>query len=137
MAGLLIEDQLAAFLRAELTKTMRWGTWDCGLRIADWLIERLGVPDAAAHLRGRYTDQQSCEALVGAPYPVVIGRLIRRAGLHRTATPGAGDIGVIRQPGGAPIGAIRTKAGWTFPAAKGLCRIPAAGAPLMLAWSVG
>ena len=93
MAGLLIETHLAKFLLNEASKTLRWGEWDCGLRIADWLVERLGVPDPAVHLRGRYHDQASCETLIGSPYPLVIARLIRSAGLKRTIAPTAGDPG--------------------------------------------
>jgi len=135
MAELLIEDRLALFLQAEASMVMAWGEWDCGLRIANWLVERTGIPDPAAHLRGRYHDQASCEALIGSPYPLVIARLIRGAGLKRTSAPKAGDPAVIRQPGGAPIAAIRTAHGWTIPAAKGLIRVPA-DARVMMAWGV-
>lgn len=135
MAELLIEHHLARFLQAETSRVMTWGEWDCGLRIANWLAERLGIPDPAAHLRGRYHDQASCEAMIGSPYPLVIARLIRSTGLKRTVEPKAGDPAIIRQPGGAPIAAIRTAHGWTIPAAKGLIRVPA-DARLMMAWGV-
>lgn len=136
MAGLLVESQLADFLRAETAKAMAWGQWDCGLRIADWLVERLGVPDPAAHLRGRYTDQQSCEALIGSPYPIVIARLIRGAGLKATINPQAGDVGIIRS-NGTMVGAIRTAGGWTFPTAKGILRLHPDQTRCALAWRVG
>lgn len=135
MAGLLIETRLAEFLRSELSKTTVWGQWDCGLRIADWLVVRMGVPDPAAHLRGRYVDRQTFEAVAGAPYPVVIGRLVRAAGLRRVVTPGPGDVGVIRTPDGTALGAIRTARGWSVPARVGLIRVPA-DAPVMMAWGV-
>lgn len=135
MAGLLIETHLAKFLLNEASKTLRWGEWDCGLRIADWLVERLGVPDPAVHLRGRYHDQASCETLIGSPYPLVIARLIRSAGLKRTIAPTAGDPAIIRQPEGSPIASIRTARGWTIPGPRGVIRVPA-DARVMMAWGV-
>lgn len=129
----LLEVRLQSFLRRSCSVRFEWGRADCGLWLADWLMERFGIPDPAVSLRGRYSDEASCDAILEAPYPVVFGRLLRRAGLRATNDPKPGDVAVVREPGGSAVGAIRSAVGWTVLSSRGLIGLPP-DTHAMMAW---
>lgn len=135
MAGLLKQNRLPGFLREAASRSIDWGSWDCGLWLADWLMV-CGWPDLAADLRGRYCDAATCDAFLnGTPYPIVFRRLLHKGGVKMTRVPDVGDIAVVAHGDGSPVGAIRTPSGWAVIMAKGIGRMPA-DARVLMAWSV-
>ncbi len=109
------DDVLAAFVAATRRRPFKWGVLDCLLWLADWLVV-LGYPDAAATWRGTYTGRLGANRILAA-HGGAVGLIEAglRSGLARTATPGTGDIGVVRvlTPRGPELaGAIFSGDGW-------------------------
>lgn len=75
---------------------MVWGEDDCCLMLANWAV-RLGHPDPAAHLRGRYRTELGCVRVLARAGGVlaVVGDCARRIGLEPTERPRRGDVGVV------------------------------------------
>lgn len=140
MADVLIspnstEAKLTAFLRAVAAREVRYGVHDCGLWLADWVAFLRGIDDPAAHLRGRYSDAAGAKAVLGGtPYPVVVGRLARRAGLKATRHPQTGAVGVL-VAGEEVVGGIKTARGWALLGARGFIRVPD-GLRVLGAWEL-
>lgn len=129
---------LAAFLDHASRTPFAWGTFDCSLWLADWLVAR-GYPDPATHLRGRYSTALGCKRLLKRHGGVVnvVASCVDPLGLVRTETPAAGAIGVVRaitRRGEDLVGAICTGPRWAMLAAGGGL-ISAPGQPLV-AWEV-
>ncbi|MFP5078661.1 DUF6950 family protein [Rhizobium sp. YIM 134829] len=126
---------LGAFIRAMAASEFRWGEKDCALVIADWWAANHGG-DPAAHLRGAYSSDEDCQALlreVGG-----LARLVRRiavaAGAARSAGDRPGDFAVIRY-GNRHLGAIRSASGrWVVKSQDGVIAIK--NAKVVAAWSV-
>ncbi len=57
------EQRLHAFLESEKAKPFAWGTHDCCIFAANWILALTGV-DIAEDFRGKYTDEASCTALM-------------------------------------------------------------------------
>lgn len=139
MAG-VVAAALPAFLADAGERGFAWGRNDCCLILADWVMAARGVPDPAAHLRGRYSTARGCARLqrrLGGVFELVAS-CARGAGLERTDTPGAGDIGLTWQqatPGGrwALTGSICTGRRWACLAIGGLVSAPA---EVFAAWRV-
>lgn len=73
-----------------------WGTSDCALLIADWVVAN-GYADPASHLRGRYNDEVSCAAILesaGGLQAVVAGCAAQVA-LRAILEPRFGCVAVI------------------------------------------
>ena len=129
-------DALSNFLRADASRPFAWGTRDCGLRLADWVLARRGI-DPAADVRGTYSNAEELAAIMGwGGLPRFVDRLAHRAGLERTSRPERGDIAVISLRGQSPQGAIRTDAGWSILADGGVARVSDAAVRVVGAWSV-
>lgn len=117
------EAKLAAFLKVCAGRDMIWGEHDCGIWLATWVVFWLGVEDPAEHLRGRYTTELECDDLIyPTPYPVVVGRLARRAGLRSTRAPQSGAVAVVQTPQGDIVGAIWTGRAWVMLVKHGIVR---------------
>ena len=57
-------ERLAAFVDARRRAAFRWGTNDCCIFAADWVLEATGV-DPAAHWRG-YASEAEAQAIIDA-----------------------------------------------------------------------
>lgn len=90
-------DIVTKHLRRWAATDFVWGETDCSLVLADYVLDATGI-DGAAHLRGRYTDRESCIALTGLDRGLehVVGDCAARATLAPTSKPQRGDIGVLR-----------------------------------------
>ena len=109
---------LEAFLRELAARPSGYGRADCGLPLADWVMLARGVSDPAAKLRGTYSTEAECEALLRARGGLwrIVTELAASVGLSRSTAPKPGDIAVVeiaRQHWGAilsPSGFWRIKA---------------------------
>lgn len=120
---------LAAFLARAGATPVVYGTFDCILWLADWLVEQ-GLPDPAAGIRGTYSDQAGADAILephGGAHGFVAWQAAR-LGLTWRDTPRAGDVQTIRVPtrsGRARCGAICTGPRWALLTEGGLAVAPA------------
>ena len=121
-------DPLSVFLREEARRPFDWGTANCLLLPADWIV-RLGLPDPAAEWRD-LADEAAALALV-----------TRRGGVIRLAEAGMaahrrvdvtnavrGDVGVVSvlaADGSAEVGAVCTGTRWAARGVHGLSFGPA------------
>jgi hypothetical protein len=138
VAAALVAERLPAFLGRASRTRFAYGTHDCLIWLADWLIE-LGYPDCGSAWRGAYRDAEGATELL-----VRFGghRALIRAGLDGCLTqtdheqPGA--IGVVRigdlHGCAVEAGAIRTGIGWAVLAPRGL-RV-STRAVALAAWAV-
>jgi hypothetical protein len=104
---------LTAFLRATAEGAFVFGQTDCSMTVANWVKAARGR-DPGAPLRGRYSTRLGWVRIVnraGGLLPV-FSRLLRQAGLRRTATPVPGDVGLVTVPRFGVFGAIKVKRGW-------------------------
>lgn len=92
--------RLDAFLSAARDRPFSWGDNDCALFVADCIGALTGV-DPAADLRGRYVDQDSAAAVIGAGG---LSRLVERiASAHgfqsiQPTFAGRGDVVMFTTP---------------------------------------
>lgn len=106
---------LEVFLERIACRTFDDGTADCGLALADWVMEARGCTDPAAHLRGRYSTPLGRHRLLrrlGGMEAVVAG-CAANAGLDEAPEPQRGDVGVIEH-GGRQYGAICLGERWAL-----------------------
>ena len=111
---------LTSYLHRQAGQRFAWGRSDCATFIADWVALLTGI-DAAAHVRGTYTDAGSAElhfARFGG-LARAVGSAMRRAGFRMTQTPIAGDVAVVRF-GPILACAIWTGARWVYRGDRGL-----------------
>lgn len=104
-----MNETLAAFIAHHELMAQDWGKVDCCLVLADWGMW-LGEADTAFDLRGTYSTDDGCKAVVedaGGLVPL-IQRCTDRAGWVRAERPVVGAIGVIgsTQRIGRQFGAI-------------------------------
>lgn len=112
---------LAAFL-IELARTpFAWGACDCSLMIADWWRANHGV-DPAAHLRGTYSTEAECNALLereGGKLRLV-ARLARSVGAKPTKDIRPGVFGVARHGQDHIPGIVAPDGKWAGKSPSGL-----------------
>lgn len=89
---------LDAFLETMAASPFEDGVADCGLTVADWVMEATGYADPALAVRGRYRTALGRERMVRRAGGLVslVGRCANHAGLSETPHATSGDIGVIR-----------------------------------------
>ncbi len=100
--------QLKQFLDAQLKASFSWGTNDCALFAADWVLERTGV-DYASEFRGTYnTESGSIEALNRLSYDSLSSALHDRLGepLSSKYQAQRGDIALIETSQGLACGVV-------------------------------
>lgn len=92
---------LEAFLERMACRAFDDGTADCGLVLADWVMEARGCADPAAHLRGRYSTPLGRERLLRRlrGMEAVVAVCAANAGLDKAPAPQRGDVGVIEHDG--------------------------------------
>jgi hypothetical protein len=133
-----VGEALAVFLGRAARTPFVWGTFDCCLWLADWVLERRGV-DPAADLRGRYASELGCARLLKrrGGLPAVVSDCAELARLAPTSAPLAGDVGVIlglTPTGETAVGALCTGPRWSIlTVAGGIASVPAR---VLYAWSV-
>ena len=126
-----------------------WGWSDCAICVvADWHIELHGT-DPAAHLRGTYSDPQSCQRATGwfsDPVRVVEDALATVGGRERVTEARAGDVAVIHIPGESdrqmPVAALWLGDCWGVRCEGGAMdgrksMTVGAGAPVLAIWGMG
>ncbi len=108
----------------------QWGVSDCALVLADWLIAN-GYDDPALDLRGAYTDEASCLALLAerGGLLAVVTACAAVAGLEEIAEPEVGCVAVIGAPNNPERQrcAIRLAGGWVTFTQQGFLPIIARG----------
>lgn len=134
---------MEAFLRDLAGRPFRYGTTDCVLFLADWLLVCGRNRDIAEDYRGTYSDEDACFAILRAKGGLLrlVASYARELALEpvRPAIAPTGAIGVIRyQPEGdreRHLGAIRCPSGrWASKCTNGLLMV---GAPrVAAAWKV-
>lgn len=124
---------LVDHLRAGARTPFAWGTCDCALWAADWVVARTGR-DPAEGLRGSYSSERGAAAQIARFGSLLdaVRDAMELAGFAETAEPATGDVGVVETTVG-PALAIRTAIGW---AAKGERGVVCAHFPVLAAWSV-
>lgn len=125
---------LVRYLREAAGRPFAWGSLDCSLFMAGWVLARTGI-DPAAPLRGRYATERGAlrhvRRLGGFE---AMGRLLMAAaGFATTLEPVPGDVGLIEHPRGGPTFAILTDLGWV---AKSPGGVAAGRFCVIVAWSV-
>jgi len=100
------------------------GVRDCALMASDWMLQSRGV-DPAAPLRGTYSTEEECAAILVAAGGLLAlsDRLCLAAGLVRVAAPALGDLGVVSLPGGPDVGAVCTGRLWGIRTARGTAEV--------------
>lgn len=80
----------------ERERPWQWGVMDCALWLAEWLILN-GYDDPAFDLRGAYSDEASCLALLAerGGLLAVVTACAARAGLQEIDKPEHGCVAVI------------------------------------------
>jgi hypothetical protein len=88
--------RLDAFCARTSTFPHVWGSADCTLLIADWLVEN-GHPDPAAEWRGAYDSEASCRALLAGRGGLIghVAACAAQIGLTPLHEPEFGCIAVI------------------------------------------
>ena len=93
-----MSEVIARHLRRWATEPFAWGTTDCCLVLADYVLDVTGR-DGASHLRGRYTSKAGCNRVSGflkRGLAAVVGECAAAAGLPACDAPQRGDIGVLQ-----------------------------------------
>lgn len=105
--AMLTSDTLSVFLKAASERPFSWGSHDCLMWLADWIVVARGI-DPAADWRGRYRSAFAAARILkrrgGA-----IGHLdacLRPFGIARTETAARGDIAVLVAPEGKMGGIV-------------------------------
>ena len=112
---------LTTFLRLAAAQPFEFGSWDCAMTLANWVMERTGE-DPAPMLRGTYGTEEAWQAIVrreGGLIPLVEA-LAFGAGLKRVTVPKEGDIGIIHLPTVGDAGGIKIARGWAVKLASGM-----------------
>lgn len=126
MADLL--SKLPAFLMEQTKAPFSWGTADCGLLLADWIVWGQGGADPAAAVRGTYSDQAGADAILTAAggFEAYVESLATAAGCKPVEVPQDGDFGLIDMPSGL-TGAVMTNGSWAFRTPRGMAwsKVPA------------
>jgi hypothetical protein len=144
----LMAKPLEIFMDEASRKPFEYGVHDCGLNLADWVLNVRGV-DPAAHLRGRYSGRWGYLRIcvLHGGYPMLVESLARHVGLTPTTEPKRGDIGLLMafvepsaalRPGRAApralVGAICAGRRWLSLSPNGM--IAASGLAPSMAWKV-
>ena len=140
MAGLLgqrvMGEQLAEFRRLAAGHSFAWGSWDCGLLCAEWVLARRGV-DPALMSRGRYST-----ALGLARFLMRRGGLIAhfddclsQVGIKRVTSPRRGDVVIVEAEQGLTAGIV-TGPLVMLPCAVGIVERRLDLMPVVAAWRV-
>lgn len=108
------------------------GVWDCCIYPADWLVIN-GHPDPMAAWRGTYASEDAADPRGGLEEAFAEGMAL--TGLHLTAVPGPGDVGLIDLLG-VKAGAIWTGRRWSFVAPRGLSFSPLDERCVLAIWSL-
>lgn len=125
---------LARFLLQETAKPFRWGETDCAATADRWVLTARGV--SPLRLYGRvHLDAGDAHAWLSerGGLAAAVPRVMRAAGLQRTAKLQAGDVGLVRLADRLCV-AIWTGAVWFSRDESGLLGIPEACT--RKAWSV-
>ncbi len=115
---------VATFLARLAAEPFAFGRLDCCLALADWWAFARGV-DPAAHLRGTYDDEASCEQVLAAGGGLleVVRGIAAGAGALPTDKPVPGCAAVVAF-NGRHWGAIMTPGGrWAIKLGDGLCAL--------------
>lgn len=127
------------FFADQMRQPLIWGATECAHTGDRWLLAR-GLPSAIAGSRYDFADEVEAEALLTRlPLPIMVARVMRRAGYRMTRAPKTGDIAVLAFPddagGTKVVCAVKGSRLWLFRSDKG---IGAAGpfARVLGAWSV-
>src|SRR5581483_8486682 len=88
---------LRAYLEAAGRRPFGWGTFDCFVFVADWLIAA-GHPDPATAFRGTYGTRQGARGITQDHGGTVrcADALLTAIGCTPTARPNVGDVGLVR-----------------------------------------
>lgn len=116
---------LHAFLAQASEQPFIWGERDCALWVADWIATVRGT-DPAQAIRGRYRTAAGCARFLAREggLPALASRLLAAIGLSDTASPQAGDVGLVETTLG-PVMMICTGPVWAWKAPRGLLFTPA------------
>lgn len=112
---------LREFLLDVAGRPFVWGQTDCALVIAEWWALNHGA-DPAAHLRGTYSTEEECLAVMERHGGVLklVTELAEKVGAPLAVDYMPGDFGVVSAHG-LSWGAIRTESGrWFIKARKGV-----------------
>ncbi len=84
------------FVRQTHRQPFVWGVSDCSLMVADWCVMN-GHPDPAAELRGKYSTEEECRALLepAGGLSEVVRACAQMAGLKALHEPEFGCVAVI------------------------------------------
>jgi hypothetical protein len=126
---------LSAFLRHQAQTPHEYGFCDCALVLADWWFVRTGI-DPAAHLRGTYSTEDECNAVVRDQGGLLrlVSDLARSVGALPTKMLAPGAIAVVRYRG-MRFGGIRTPSDrWFIKSANGAAGL--SDVRVLRAWSV-
>lgn len=123
------------YFAAQARIPLVWGETECAHTADGWLVAN-GLPSAITGSEYDFGGEAEAEALLGRlPLPIMVARVMRRAGYAVTCEPQVGDIAVIFD-GFRFICAVKGERLWLFRSERG---IGSAGqfARVMCAWRTG
>jgi hypothetical protein len=90
---------LAEYLRSMRDRRWKPGTLDCGVFMADWVRERMGV-DPIADVRGTYDSERQFLRILRREggFEASCAARLKAAGWQETKNPTAGDVIVVMAP---------------------------------------
>ncbi|MBN9472259.1 MAG: hypothetical protein J0J10_26205 [Bosea sp.] len=118
-------ERLTAFVAAGARTPFVWGTCDCTLWVADWVLSETGI-DLGTGRRGSYASALGCRRLLQSAggLSVLVADLMARAGFAEADAPAVGDVGLIETTAG-PMMAISTGERWALKTADGVAVVGA------------
>jgi hypothetical protein len=113
----VVLSDLGRFLQRAAATPFCWGTFDCGLWLADWcMVARPEIDDPAAHLRGAYSDARGAHTLMPqGGFAALVSGIAGAAGLRPTSDYEPGTIALVRPATRRRLtGSIRGRHGWVL-----------------------
>lgn len=125
---------LAEYLARVSDRGFAYGSLDCCIFMADWVMA-CGLPDPMADRRGRYASLSDYEAQMREEGGILKSclRRFRGIGLHRTGSPGVGDVCLVKVPVVTGACAVALGATGAIRATERFCAVITADAGLVMA----
>jgi Domain of unknown function (DUF6950) len=125
---------LSDYLASLAGKRWQPGALDCGVFMADWVLQITGI-DPIADVRGRYRTARQFLRIVRAEggFERSCRRRLEAVGYRPVAQPGAGDLAIVLAPYAARRGKLQRRPTGAICAAPGHCAVITSDLGLVIA----